>query len=132
MRFKFLFLLLIASKLSSSLEASAGFFEPWGKDADLKHTSSESPIEKTTSMSLMARLAEQIILFHQNIITKIDGPRSHFRPTSSRYMLLAIRRHGFIKGYLLGCDRLLRENEDPWIYRKKEINGKLYKWDPPP
>ena len=129
MHFRLIFFLL----LPFSLFAKPGYFEPWGKDADLK----VEPLQERTSkpaqdMSIAARLAEIVILFHQNVLTQVDGPRSHFRPTSSRYMLLAIRRHGFLKGFCMGCDRLLRENEDPWVYRTVEIEGQTYKWDPPP
>ena len=80
----------------------------------------------------MARVAEEVILFHQNVISPVDGPRSHFRPTSSRYMLLAIRKHGFLQGFVMGCDRLLRENDDDWLYRTIQIDGKIYKFDPVP
>ncbi|MGE5196591.1 MAG: membrane protein insertion efficiency factor YidD [Anaerolineae bacterium] len=113
------------------LNALPGYEEPWGKDADLR-LRQESQEEPIPPLSPMAWVAEKVILFHQNVLTKVDGPRSHFRPTSSRYMLLAIRRHGFLKGFVMGCDRLLRENNDPWVYRTIEIGGKLYKWDPPP
>lgn len=75
-------------------------------------------------------MAEKVILFHQNIISPADGPRSSFRPTSARYMLLAMRRHGFLKGYVMGCDRLLRENKDDWVYRTRTIDGITYKFDP--
>ena len=111
--------------------ALPGFHEPWGKYADLKVVSeqAETPPPK---LSLIGKCAEQLILFHQNVLTQADGPRSHFRPTSSRYMLLAIRRHGFLRGFVMGCDRLLRENEDAWVYRTIEIDGKTYKYDPIP
>ena len=94
---KFLFLFLTASTL---IHAELGYVEPWGKDATLKVL---NYIEKTPTAqaSLMARVAEEVILFHQNVISPVDGPRSHFRPTSSRYMLLAIRKHGFLQGF---CD----------------------------
>ncbi len=108
--------------------ATAGYFEPWGNDSDLI----KQP-ENTNANSLknpMTYLAEKIILFHQNILSPVDGPRSHFRPTSSRYMLLAIRTHGFIKGFVMGCDRLLRENKEVWVYRTRIIDGIEYKWDP--
>lgn len=75
-------------------------------------------------------LLERVILFHQNVLSPIDGPRSHFRPTSARYTLLAVRRHGPLMGILMGCDRLLRENKDPWVYRTCVIDDVLYKWDP--
>ncbi len=108
--------------------AMPGYYEPWGKDAGLQRP--EEKVEK--EKSLLVKAAEKVILFHQNIISPVDGPRSHFRPTSSRYMLLAMRKHGFFKGYIMGCDRLLRENDDPWLYRTIAIDDKLYKYDPVP
>jgi putative component of membrane protein insertase Oxa1/YidC/SpoIIIJ protein YidD len=116
--------------LPLTLFAELGYVEPWGKDADL---CSQATAQKTarSKLSPMGLFAEQVILFHQNVLTHTTGPRSHFRPTSSQYMLQAIREYGFCKGYIMGCDRLLRENSDPWIYRTKEIKGVLYKWDPP-
>ncbi len=128
MRFKFLFCFIA---LFSLAHAELGYVEPWGKDASLK-----VPVyvegATTAKASLMARVAEEVILFHQNVISPVDGPRSHFRPTSSRYMLLAIRKHGFLAGFVMGCDRLLRENDDDWLYRTIEINGTIYKYDPVP
>jgi putative component of membrane protein insertase Oxa1/YidC/SpoIIIJ protein YidD len=76
-------------------------------------------------------MMEVAIWFHQNVISPVDGPRSHFKPSSSNYMLQAIQKHGFIQGYMMGCDRLLRENSDPWIYRTAVIDGALWKIDPP-
>src|SRR5579862_3629746 len=85
-----------------------GYYEPWGKDADLKFA--PPPQQQEIHLSLMAQGMEKLIWFHQNVISTVDGPRSHYKPSSSNYMLLAIRKHGFIKGYIMGCDRLLREN----------------------
>jgi hypothetical protein len=45
-------------------------------------------------------------------------------------MLLAIRQKGFITGFLMGCDRLLRENDDDWVYRTIVVNDRLMKYDP--
>ncbi len=106
-----------------------GYYEPWGKDADL-HYGPPSP-RTETSLSLMAHAMEKVIWFHQNIISPVDGPRSHYKPSSSAYMLQAIRKHGFLKGYMMGCDRLLRENGDPWVYRTTLIDNKIWKTDPP-
>lgn len=104
-----------------------GYEEPWGKDAFLaKPSEVEEP-----SRSLLVRGAQRVILFHQQVISPVDGPRSSFRPTSCRYMYHAMRRYGFWNGFLMGCDRLMRENSDPWVYRTKKIGGVLYKWDPP-
>lgn len=125
MVFKTLFLLWLTVPLFSEI----GFVEPWGKDQELIPQSSHFP-PMPEKPNFLTRMAEGVILFHQNIISPVDGPRSHFRPTSSRYMLLAMKRHGFIKGYIMGCDRLLRENKEEWVYRTKTIDGEIYKWDP--
>lgn len=114
--------------MCSLLEARPGFYEPWGKHADLKLKREETTPQK---LSPVAWAGEKIIRFHQTVLSPVDGPRSHFRPSSSEYMRLAIRKYGFFKGYIKGCDRLLRENDDPWLYRKVESGGKLFKWDPP-
>jgi putative component of membrane protein insertase Oxa1/YidC/SpoIIIJ protein YidD len=104
--------------------------EPWGKDTDLifKEPSTQTAYP---SPSLATKAARQVILFHQKVISPVDGPRSHFKPCSSQYMKLAMMKHGFVKGFLMGCDRLLRENKDPWVYRNISIDGKLIKYDPP-
>jgi uncharacterized protein len=125
MAFKFIFFLLPAL-----LFAVPGYFDPWGKDADLKWGPPPQQ-QETPNLSLMAQGMEKLIWFHQNIISPCDGPRSHFKPSSSMFMLQAVRKHGFFKGYIMGCDRLLRENSDPWIYRKVVINNKVWKVDPP-
>jgi uncharacterized protein len=113
-----------------NIHALPGYFEPWGKDSELI-SKNPPPHSDPFQHSLSVKLAEQVILFHQNVLSKVDGPRSHFRPTSSRYMLLSMRKHGFIKGFIMGCDRLLRENDADWVYRTIEIDGKLFKHDPP-
>lgn len=122
MAFRLLFCLFLIH-----LHAAPGYFEPWGKDADLakpKTTLSPQPSNP------LSRAAESIIFFHQYHISPLHGARSNFRPTSSRYMLHAIRKSGFFLGYLQGCDRLLRENADPWLYRTIVIDKKRYKYDP--
>lgn len=112
--------------LPLALLARAGFHEPWGKDAKLIRP----PEKKEQKSNLAIDIADWIIRFHQDVLSPVDGPRSHFRPTSSRYMQLAMQRYGFIKGYLMGCDRLLRENDEKWVYRNIEIDGQIYKFDP--
>jgi putative component of membrane protein insertase Oxa1/YidC/SpoIIIJ protein YidD len=111
-------------------QAKPGYFEPWGKDSELKHVATKGP-SQDKEMGFAVKIADSVIQFHQKVISPVDGPRSHFRPTSSRYMQLAMQRYGFIKGFVMGCDRLLRENKDPWVYRTIEIDGQLFKFDPP-
>lgn len=111
--------------------SEVGYVEPWGKDASLVARMQTKEPTSYKSLSPLGWLATKAIQFHQTVITQIDGPRSHFRPSSSQYMKLAIQKHGFFKGFIMGCDRLLRENEDPWVYRVTLDGDKLFKWDPP-
>ncbi len=130
MRFNLLTLMVL---FSASLHARPGYFEPWGKDSDLRYNKPSTEVPTTElPPSLFVRMAEQAILFHQNVLSPVDGPRSHFHPSSSQYMLLAMRKYGFFGGFALGCDRLLRENSAEWVYQTIEENGKLIKYDPVP
>lgn len=119
--------MLFKFALASILVAHPGYFEPWGKDADLKPPSPPSPKEK---VSIATRVADAVIRFHQQVISPVDGPRSHYRPSSSQYMQQAIHNYGFLKGFIMGCDRLLRENDEEWVYRTVQWEGKIYKYDP--
>jgi uncharacterized protein len=110
------------------------FADPWGKDADLARKPKTKVCETPSQPpSLLARFGKRAIRFHQEVISPADGPRSHFIPSSSQYTLEAMSKYGFFQGYLMGCDRLMRENEEEWVYRK--VRGPrdcLMKWDPVP
>lgn len=125
MRFKIIVFLLFPVLC----HALPGYHEPWGKDTDLIYSASQPQAPKA-EYPFSVQVVEKIIWFHQNIISPVDGPRSHFRPSSSTYMLQSMQKHGFFRGYLMGCDRLMRENNDDWVYRKIESEGKLFKYDP--
>jgi len=101
--------------------------DPWGKDADLINHSAKSPPSKS---GLTGQIAAPLIGFHQKYISKTDGPRSHFSPSSSQYTKEAIQKYGLFHGFLIGCDRPMRENEDPWIYETYEGKYNLLKYDP--
>lgn len=105
----------------------AHYREPWGKDFDLRVP---APKEEQKKHSIGTVIADLVIDFHQKVISPVDGPRSHFRPSSSQYMRQAMHNYGFFKGYIMGCDRLLRENGEEWVYRTVEENGSTYKYDP--
>lgn len=85
---------------------------------------------KTLSTTQVASL--WLIALHQNFLTHIDGPRSHFMPCSSTYMKQAILKHGFFYGSLLGLDRLMRENDEIWAYKKIKLDEHWIKLDPVP
>lgn len=121
--------------------------DPWGKDADLASESFKSSHDSTSQNhiqksdfcknsvpileSLSQNLSKKLIDFHQDVISPADGPRSHHKPSSSQYTLEAIQKHGFFLGVSMGCDRLMRENDDPWIYPTvTDSSGDCFKWDP--
>ena len=113
--------------LAQTALASPGFYEPWGKDTQLRTIPQKVEEPK---VSIATKIADAVIQFHQTVISPVDGPRSHYRPSSSQYMHLAMHRYGFIRGFVMGCDRLLRENDEEWVYQKIEFNGKVMKYDP--
>lgn len=107
---------------------------PWGREADLACISKRPVLSECVEESYdgpLEQLAELLIAFHQNVISPADGPRSHFMPSSSQYTLDAIQKYGFFLGVVYGCDRLMRENNEPWIYPKTAgKDGKPVKFDP--
>lgn len=117
--------------ITSLLCASFSFADPWGKDADLVHP--YKPLCQNKDSSPLAKWGIKAIRFHQEIISPADGPRSHYIPSSSQYTLDAMQKYGFFKGFSMGCDRLMRENNEEWVYRKTlDGAGRLMKWDPVP
>lgn len=123
--------LLFFTACAPAILATAVFSNPWGKDADL----AVHPPPRTCSPppSFLARLGEKAIRFHQEIISPADGPRSHFIPSSSQYTLEAMKKYGFFQGYAMGCDRLMREDAEEWVYRTTyDADGRKMKWDPVP
>lgn len=119
MRFSLLLLLIF------SLQA-----DPFGKDSDLAKRKISCP---TPPQSIVQKVASSMIKFHQDVISPADGPRSHFKPSSSQYTMDAINRYGFIRGFQMGCDRLQRENKEEWVYQKTvDGAGIEIKFDPVP
>lgn len=68
---------------------------------------------------------------YQNHISAIDGHRCPMFPSCSVYALKAIKKHGYFKGWIMACDRLMRCGRDeirlsPLIV----INGRKLTYDP--
>lgn len=119
---------LVIFVFSAALEAN-----PWGTDADLVDFNPCQSEVCSKPFSPLTRWGVKAIRFHQEVISPADGPRSNFIPSSSQYTLDAMKKYGFFQGYIMGCDRLMRENGDEWVYRyTRDGAGKLMKWDPVP
>lgn len=120
----FFLFLMVAFSLSGN---------PWGKDADLANRPKQSNSVSTCRTPILGTFGEWAIRFHQEVISPADGPRSHFKPSSSQYTLEAMRKYGFFRGYLMGCDRLMRENDERWVYETIRLdNHHSIKYDPVP
>ena len=121
----FIRFLILLTLFSPSIQSE----DPWGEGSQLNQEQKRK-IDSSKMSSPIGQLFEQLISFHTNVISPVDGPRSHYRPTSSRYMLLSMRKNGVIRGFIQGCDRLIRENNEKWVYRTVKIDGVEYKHDP--
>jgi len=109
--------------VTTTLFSEIGYVEPWGKDAQMVSHHSALP-QMPQKAGFMTRMALQVILFRQKVLSPADGPRSHFRPSSSQYMLLAMKEHGLFKGYIMGCGKIKRSGSiAPQSIMDKSISG---------
>lgn len=107
--------------------------EPWGTDACLVQIVRKAPKPCAIPTPILGPFGETMIRFHQEVISPADGPRSNFIPSSSQYTLDAMRKYGFFKGFAMGCDRLMRENSEDWVYRTISVGNHMnMKYDPVP
>ncbi len=104
--------------------------EPWGVDSELVYIERKNPQPQVPQKHKGQLACKALIRFFQDYISPIDGPRSSFYPTSSQYALDAIQKYGVFQGISLGCDRLMRENSEEWVYERTDKYGIERKVDP--
>lgn len=112
--------------------STEGSFELWGADKDLAFCDKQTVSVQKPKLTPAQKTCRSMIRFFQVYISPIDGPRSSFYPTSSQYALEAIEKYGVLTGIALGCDRLLRENSELWVYECTDKHGMKRKLDPVP
>ena len=56
----------------------------------------------------MLKLLIYIIKFYKYLISPLLGNRCRFLPTCSDYFIEALKKHGLLKGLLIGVKRILR------------------------
>lgn len=56
----------------------------------------------------LANLLVGLVIFYQKAISPLFPPSCRYYPTCSNYMVQAIKRHGPLKGFLMGIARILR------------------------
>ena len=78
-----------------------------------------------------SQIQHSLMHFQKNTLSPSYGPHSHYIPSSSQYTRNAIKQYGLAKGFILGCDRLIRENDEEWIYPLTAgYFGETFKYDP--
>lgn len=87
--------------------------------------------EEKENTSLGTKAIVKAIKFYQKIISPAGGDRCPMYPSCSNYALQAFQNHGFLLGWMMSADRLMRENaSNPSNYSLTSIKGQLRYYDP--
>ena len=71
------------------------------------------------------------IQMYQRFISGANGHRCPMTPSCSHYSMQAFEKHGFLMGWILSSDRLLRCGRDEIrLSETRRINGRFYSYDP--
>lgn len=71
------------------------------------------------------------IQFFRQIVSRADGHRCPMYPSCSEYSAQAFKKHGFIKGWVMTSDRLLRCGRDEkHVSENIMIDRQTYTFDP--
>lgn len=68
--------------------------------------------------------------FYSKYISPVDGDRCSMYPTCSRYSAEAVKKHGLLMGWIMTCDRLIRDGGDPKKSNPVLIDHKVRSYDP--
>jgi putative component of membrane protein insertase Oxa1/YidC/SpoIIIJ protein YidD len=78
-----------------------------------------------------AQPAASLIAFYRTYLSGVDGDRCPMHPSCSAYSLEAFQKHGFLMGWVMTCDRLMRCGRDEkHIALSVPINGRPRIYDP--
>ena len=78
--------------------------------------------------NLIKVVGEWLIEIYQNTLSRIQGDVCNFTPSCSHYTEESIKRYGFLKGVIMGADRLLRCHGGAWKYRDIYYKVKMVKY----
>ena len=78
----------------------------------IPQTPARADTSQTNSPKEQASAWTGALDFYQSFLSRADGHRCPMIPSCSEYAKQAFRQHGFIKGWVLACDRLLRCGRD--------------------
>jgi len=112
---------LVLAGLSQPASAAQGGW--WPEDDAVKAKSESRDRARGPSGWLM--------VLYRDYLSQVDGVRTcRFEPTCGAYCREAIRRHGPLLGWIMGCERAIRYHDDTISYRLTIIGGELRMLDP--
>ena len=102
----------------TSFAYASPFKGPWHQETPEK-ISQKQPDHGFNPLRFMVRV-------YRAYVSPIDGRNCPMYPSCSEYSLLCFRKHGFLVGWVMTCDRLFRCGRDelrlsPWITINREI-----------
>ena len=83
-------------------------------------------------LSLPATAAYYLIRFYQRYISGYTGGHCPMYPSCSSYSREAILKYGFLVGYIMTCDRLMRCGHNDGYYPIVLVENDRYYFDPLP
>ena len=90
--------------------------------------------KRTQENNTAQRQTDTLVLpikFYRNTISKADGNRCRMEPSCSKFCIDALTKHGFLLGWIMCSDRLLRCGRDEGkISAPIWINGEKRIYDP--
>lgn len=81
-------------------------------DEAAKELSGEAQVSTKRIINRLKRIPNQLailfILFYRAVVSPLFPSSCRFIPTCSEYGLIAFKRYGFVKGFMLTAKRILR------------------------
>jgi len=113
-----LLLVITGALFIPSTLLGADSFMPWHFDKNRAGDAGEIPLPEKNHECNDMLLGSLEKYFHE--VSRVDGDRCPMEPTCSAYAIQAIRTHGFIIGYMMACDRIMRcgGNDTVWARTK--------------
>lgn len=81
-------------------------------------------------LSKPAKTAIVMIDWYKKNVSTLNFTHCSFHPTCSQYTKQSILKYGLLKGWIMGCDRLMRCSHELWVYPEVKVEGELRKFDP--
>jgi uncharacterized protein len=87
-------------------------------------------IAEEKPISTSSKVGVKMIDWYKTNISTLNFTHCSFYPTCSQYTKQSILKYGLVKGWIMGCDRLMRCSHELWIYPEVKVDGELKKYDP--